>query len=125
MLSPAEILGSNGRIAARLQHRYEERGEQLQMAEAVAAAIKRRRHLIVEAGTGVGKSFAYLVPAILAAVGQIDSQPATKHAARRAAPRIRISIPNSTTAATTPAPTKNRLARALSSPPTRSRSRSN
>ena len=124
MLSPAEILGSNGRIAARLQHRYEERGEQLQMAEAVAAAIQRRRHLIVEAGTGVGKSFAYLVPAILAAVGQIDSQPATKHAARRAA-RIRISIPNSTTAATTPAPTKNRLARALSSPPTRSRSRSN
>ncbi len=78
MLSPAEILGSNGRIAARLQQRYEERGEQLQMAEAVAQAIRRRRHLIVEAGTGVGKSFAYLVPAILAAVDDSASQIASE-----------------------------------------------
>ena len=37
------------------------------MAEAVAQAIERPGHLMVEAGTGVGKSFAYLVPAILAA----------------------------------------------------------
>jgi ATP-dependent DNA helicase DinG len=37
------------------------------MAEAVAEAIAERRHLMVEAGTGVGKSFAYLVPAALAA----------------------------------------------------------
>ena len=37
------------------------------MADAVAAAIAGRRHLCVEAGTGVGKSFAYLAPAILAA----------------------------------------------------------
>lgn len=37
------------------------------MAEAVAGAIDGGRHLMVEAGTGVGKSFAYLVPAILAA----------------------------------------------------------
>jgi len=36
------------------------------MADAVAAAIEKRHHLVVEAGTGVGKSFAYLVPAILA-----------------------------------------------------------
>ncbi|MBN2476985.1 MAG: helicase [Pirellulales bacterium] len=36
------------------------------MAEAVDAAIRNRHHLVVEAGTGVGKSFAYLVPAILA-----------------------------------------------------------
>jgi ATP-dependent DNA helicase DinG len=35
------------------------------MAEAVEAALTARRHLIVEAGTGVGKSFAYLVPALL------------------------------------------------------------
>ena len=39
------------------------------MAEAVAQAIQQRRHLVVEAGTGVGKSFAYLVPAILDAAG--------------------------------------------------------
>ncbi len=36
------------------------------MADAIAQAIAQRHHVIVEAGTGVGKSFAYLVPAILA-----------------------------------------------------------
>jgi len=61
-----KILGPDGQIAARLKN-YESRPQQLQMAEAVAAAIAQRRHLVVEAGTGVGKSFAYLVPAILAA----------------------------------------------------------
>lgn len=63
-LSVAEILGSQGRIARRLQQ-YESRPQQLAMAESVAAAIRERRHLVVEAGTGVGKSFAYLAPAIL------------------------------------------------------------
>jgi ATP-dependent DNA helicase DinG len=66
--SPAEILGPQGRIAARLSN-YEHRPQQLAMAEAVAEAIARRQHLIVEAGTGVGKSFAYLVPAILDTAG--------------------------------------------------------
>ncbi len=65
MLTPADILGPSGRIAARLPH-YEQRPQQLEMAEAVAGAIQRGRHLVAEAGTGVGKSFAYLVPAILA-----------------------------------------------------------
>ena len=65
MLSPAEILGPSGRIAARLPN-YEHRDEQLAMADGVANAIENRHHLVVEAGTGVGKSFAYLVPAILA-----------------------------------------------------------
>jgi ATP-dependent DNA helicase DinG len=68
MLSPAEILGPAGRIAARMNH-YEHRPEQLAMAQAVADAIAQGRHLVVEAGTGVGKSFAYLVPAILATAG--------------------------------------------------------
>ena len=40
------------------------------MAGAVARAIERPGHLVVEAGTGVGKSFAYLVPAIQAAVAR-------------------------------------------------------
>jgi ATP-dependent DNA helicase DinG len=65
-ITVANVLGPEGSIARRLSH-YEERPQQLAMAEAVAAAIAERRHLIVEAGTGVGKSFAYLVPAILAA----------------------------------------------------------
>jgi ATP-dependent DNA helicase DinG len=46
---------------------YELRQQQLEMADAVADALARGNHLSVEAGTGVGKSFAYLVPAILAA----------------------------------------------------------
>ncbi len=64
MVSSIEILGPEGRIAARLKD-YEHREEQLAMAEAVADAIENEHHLIVEAGTGVGKSFAYLVPAII------------------------------------------------------------
>src|SRR5947208_5691064 len=65
-LDPLPTLGPGGAIARRL-HRYEERPEQLMMARAVARAIEDGSHLMVEAGTGVGKSFAYLVPAILAA----------------------------------------------------------
>ncbi len=65
-LSAADILGPTGRIAARLSN-YEHRPQQLEMAEAVARAIGEKKHLVAEAGTGVGKSFAYLVPAILAA----------------------------------------------------------
>jgi len=65
-LDPAPILGPGGAIARRLTS-YEPRSEQLEMANAVARAIAQRSHLIVEAGTGVGKSFAYLVPAIMAA----------------------------------------------------------
>jgi ATP-dependent DNA helicase DinG len=44
---------------------FEYRPEQQQMAVAVARALEQRDHLAVEAGTGVGKSLAYLVPAIL------------------------------------------------------------
>ncbi|NLX20308.1 MAG: DEAD/DEAH box helicase [Phycisphaerae bacterium] len=59
----ADILGPDGLIARRLE-RYEHRPEQLDMASAVERAFEAGRHLLVEAGTGVGKSFAYLVPAI-------------------------------------------------------------
>ncbi|MGH7200087.1 MAG: ATP-dependent DNA helicase, partial [Planctomycetaceae bacterium] len=64
--SSAEFLSETGRVAARLE-RYERRPEQLEMAAVVEAAVAEGGHLLVEAGTGVGKSFAYLVPAILAA----------------------------------------------------------
>ena len=60
-----DILGPDGRLAARLDG-YEVREQQLEMATAVGKAIAEQKHLIVEAGTGTGKSFAYLVPAILA-----------------------------------------------------------
>lgn len=65
-LSSLGVLGPDGHIARRLP-KYEHRPEQLEMAQSVERAIAEKRHLIVEAGTGVGKSFAYLVPAILAA----------------------------------------------------------
>lgn len=44
---------------------YQPRAAQLEMAEAIANAIHKKQHLIAEAGTGTGKTFAYLVPAIL------------------------------------------------------------
>src|SRR5688572_30025762 len=48
---------------------FEYRPQQQQMAVAVARSLQEKSHLLVEAGTGVGKSFGYLVPAILFAVG--------------------------------------------------------
>ena len=65
-LDTQSILGPAGHIAGRLEH-YESRPQQLEMAAAVERAIESEQHLLVEAGTGVGKSFAYLVPAILKA----------------------------------------------------------
>jgi len=65
-LLPEDVLGDGGLIAKRMAG-YESRPQQLDMAHAVAKAITTQQHLVVEAGTGVGKSFAYLVPAILAA----------------------------------------------------------
>src|SRR3954454_17182576 len=63
-----EIFGPEGLIA-RAHPEYEYRAGQVQMAEAVLRAFEDRRHLIVEAGTGTGKTLAYLVPAVAAAVG--------------------------------------------------------
>ena len=62
--------------------RYEHRPEQLAMAEDVAEAIRTKEHLIVEAGTGVGKSFAYLVPAILAAAADEEGKPRKEWSSR-------------------------------------------
>ena len=63
----ASILAPGGLVAKHLKG-YEHRPQQLEMAAAVDAAFEAGRHLVVEAGTGVGKSFAYLVPAIREAV---------------------------------------------------------
>jgi ATP-dependent DNA helicase DinG len=56
------MLGPNGGLAQVFDN-FETRPEQMQMAEAVQDALARSQHLIVEAGTGIGKSLAYLVPA--------------------------------------------------------------
>jgi len=91
MLSTKDILGPGGSIAKRLGN-YEHRAEQIQMAEAVADAIGAEKHLVVEAGTGVGKSFAYLVPAILAAVkNQADEHTDSDEEGGKQVPRVIIS----------------------------------
>ena len=71
------ILGADGSIARRLNS-YESRPQQLQMAEQVAEALATDQHLVTEAGTGTGKSFAYLVPAILHATTLVEDGPDQK-----------------------------------------------
>src|SRR3989337_2110543 len=58
-----DFFGPEG-LLARAHPQYEFRAGQLEMAEAVEAALRDKRHLIVEAGTGTGKTLAYLAPAI-------------------------------------------------------------
>jgi len=53
------------RVTGALPGGGEARPGQVEMAEAVAAAVTDKRHLVVQAGTGTGKSLAYLVPAVL------------------------------------------------------------
>jgi predicted DnaQ family exonuclease/DinG family helicase len=57
-------LENNGTLSRTLTD-YEYRPQQLEMAHAVTEALNNGQHLIVEAGTGVGKSIAYLLPSIL------------------------------------------------------------
>ncbi len=80
MTTPGEFLAPDGRLAARLPA-WESRPQQLEMADLVAAAIQHRRHLLVEAGTGVGKSLAYLIPAVLAATADQEEGTAGSAAA--------------------------------------------
>jgi ATP-dependent DNA helicase DinG len=58
-----ELLSPGGAIARALSQ-FEPRPQQLEMAARVADSFAGAGHLLVEAGTGVGKSFAYLVPAV-------------------------------------------------------------
>jgi ATP-dependent DNA helicase DinG len=61
-----EMFGEGGLLSGAKNFEY--RPEQQQMAAAVAGALEGNHHLVVEAGTGVGKSLAYLVPAALFAL---------------------------------------------------------
>src|SRR5512133_3384696 len=60
----ADIFGPDGPLARALPG-YTTRHQQIDMAEHVVATLETRGQLIVEAGTGTGKTFAYLVPALL------------------------------------------------------------
>jgi len=82
MISLSEIQPTNVDLVAQVEEifspsgilskasNFEFRPQQQEMAVAVARALQNREHLAVEAGTGVGKSLAYLIPAILFAVAQ-------------------------------------------------------
>jgi len=58
------VLGPRGALSAALRS-YEHRPQQLALARAVADAFEQGHHLVSEAGTGTGKTLAYLVPAVL------------------------------------------------------------
>ncbi len=60
----ADFFSSNGQLAESIAG-FSERRQQLEMALAIEAAIKDNKQLVAEAGTGTGKTFAYLVPALL------------------------------------------------------------
>ncbi|MGH9208673.1 MAG: DEAD/DEAH box helicase, partial [Acidimicrobiales bacterium] len=64
-MGPDSVADALARVVAGLPGGGEARPGQAAMAEAVAQAISTKRHLVVQAGTGTGKSLAYLVPAIL------------------------------------------------------------
>jgi ATP-dependent DNA helicase DinG len=80
VIAPVEIQPTGSELVAQVEEifsptgllsrasNFEFRPQQQQMAVAVARALQDRQHLAVEAGTGVGKSLAYLIPAILFAV---------------------------------------------------------
>jgi ATP-dependent DNA helicase DinG len=70
MSSPAQTLSTKSffrkrGILSQWQSNYEFRSGQLEMALAVEEAIQEKKTLLVEAGTGTGKTLAYLIPAIL------------------------------------------------------------
>ncbi len=73
----AEIFSPTGILSKAKNFEY--RPEQQQMAVAVAKSLETKEHLVVEAGTGVGKSLAYLIPAILFAVANSKKAVVSTH----------------------------------------------
>lgn len=62
-----KVFGVGGLISKHHEN-FEYRGGQVKMAEAISKAFEDKKHLIVEAGTGTGKTLAYLIPAVAAAL---------------------------------------------------------
>ena len=71
------IFKQNGALAEAIEG-FSERTQQLEMALAIEAAIKDGKQLVAEAGTGTGKTFAYLVPALLSG-GKVIISTGTKN----------------------------------------------
>ncbi|MGY8814928.1 MAG: ATP-dependent DNA helicase [Gammaproteobacteria bacterium] len=77
MITPSDILSESGPLAELIPD-YRVRPQQIEMAEAIAEAITNHESFVCEAGTGTGKTFAYLIPAILSGKKVIIST-GTKH----------------------------------------------
>ena len=77
MDSSADILGEHGPFAQRLDN-YTVRDAQVKMADAIEKTIAEKQTLLAESGTGTGKTFAYLVPALLSGKKTLVST-GTKH----------------------------------------------
>lgn len=63
--SPIDEFFLNDKMLASIISSYKVRSEQLEMSHLVHSALQEKKHLLVEAGTGVGKTLAYLVPALI------------------------------------------------------------
>lgn len=88
-----EILGENGPVAKFLGGGYEPREEQIAMAKAVSQTLAAKGVLIAEAGTGVGKSYAYLVPAILRCIANGEKVVIATHTINLQEQLLRKDIP--------------------------------
>ena len=80
MITPetlASLFSPDGALAAHIEN-FRARPQQVEMAQAIAEAINANGQLIAEAGTGTGKTFAYLVPALLAG-GKVIVSTGTKN----------------------------------------------
>ena len=73
----SQIFSEQGPLAEAVSG-YRVRKQQVEMAEAIASAIQHNQQLVVEAGTGTGKTFAYLVPALLSG-GKVIISTGTKN----------------------------------------------
>ena len=78
MKHPLERIFAPGGALSEAVPGFTLRRQQLEMAEAIHAAIERQGVLVAEAGTGTGKTFAYLVPALLAG-GKVIVSTGTKN----------------------------------------------
>ncbi len=76
-MTPSDVLAAQGPLAELIDG-YSPRPQQIEMAEAIADAVANGQSLICEAGTGTGKTFAYLVPAMLSGLTVIIST-GTRH----------------------------------------------
>jgi len=77
MDNAAQILGEDGPFAQRIKN-YSVRESQVAMAQAIEKTIAEKTTLIAESGTGTGKTFAYLIPALLSGKKTLVST-GTKH----------------------------------------------